>query len=143
LAGIENGKLELVPVEGNTGVSFTTIRLLITGSAKLLPARVTVPPTLVIAGLNPEIDGAPLLLPRTKFRLLVTEPFAVVTEMGPVVAPEGTTAIIFACDTETIVAPTPLNEIVFSDWFEPKLAPEIVTLVPAGPDEGLKLKIAG
>ena len=75
---------------------------------------------------------------------LVAVPLGVVTRIAPVVAPEGTVAVIWVAEftvklaevllkvTELVVNPVPL-----------KFVPVIVTEVPTGPEDGVKLVIVG
>ena len=76
---------------------------------------------------------------------LVAVPLGVVTRIAPVVAPEGTVAVIWVDEftvklvaetllkvTELVVNPVPL-----------KFVPVIVTEVPTGPEAGVKLVIVG
>ena len=79
-----------------------------------------------------------------KLVLLVAEPQAVVTLIGPVVVVEGTVALIWVAEgtvnvdvtllnvTEVVVNPVPL-----------KFVPVIVTDVPAGPEVGVNEVIVG
>lgn len=110
---------------------------------KPLPLIVTVVPTGPLDGLKLETTGAlpPPPLPTVKFVVLVPVPAGVVTEIGPVVAPVGTLALI--CELELAnhwVAPTPLN---LTEDTLLKLLPLMVTIVPTFPLVGLKLVIVG
>jgi hypothetical protein len=71
---------------------------------------------------------------------LVALPFGVVTPIGPVVAPDGTAAVI--CESEFTVkaAGVPLNPTAVAPV---KPLPVIVTDVPTGPLEGEKPLIEG
>jgi hypothetical protein len=76
-----------------------------------------------------------------KFDVLVAVPPAVVTLMGPVVAPVGTVAVIFVAElTMKVVALTPLN---LTEVAPVKFVPVIVTLDPTGPDMGENEVIVG
>ena len=71
-----------------------------------------------------------------KLVALVPVPPEVVTEMGPVVAPAGTVAVIrVLLFTVNVVADTPLN---FTEVAPVKAVPVITTDVPTGPLVGLK-----
>ena len=59
-----------------------------------------------------------------------------------VVAPEGTETTNWVADAELIVALVPLNATASCAVLELKFDPEIVTLVPTGPDFGLNVKNA-
>src|SRR6185436_9263594 len=78
------------------------------------------------------VNGAPLLAsPRTE------------TTTGPVAAPAGTAAVISAALHEPGVAATPLNVTRLVSCAAPKLDPVIVIAVPAAPEAGDRLLIAG
>ena len=57
--------------------------------------------------------------------------------MFPVVAPEGTGAMMPVALQLVAVAIVPLNEIVLVPWVVPKFAPVIVAGVPTGPAIGV------
>jgi hypothetical protein len=59
-----------------------------------------------------------------------------VTTTFPVVAPEGTGTTIEVGVQVAGVAATPLNVTVFPEGPDPKLLPEIVTVVPIEPEDG-------
>jgi hypothetical protein len=65
------------------------------------------------------------------------------TTTGPVVAPEGTVAIMLPAPQDVGVAATPLNINVLVPWVAPKLEPVTVTEVPTGPGEPETLLMAG
>jgi hypothetical protein len=72
---------------------------------------------------------------------LVAVPPVVVTEIAPVVAPEGTCAVIFVPVLTTNVGsgvPLKATAVVV-----PKAVPRMITLVPTGPEVGLKLVMVG
>jgi len=71
---------------------------------------------------------------------LVVVPPGVVTEIFPVVAPEGTVAVIFVDEVTENVAETPLN---FTAEALVKVLPVMTTVVPTRPDVGEKLVIWG
>jgi hypothetical protein len=71
---------------------------------------------------------------------LVPEPAGVVTTMRPLVAPEGTVAVILTAELTVKAAAAPLN---VTDVAPVKLAPLIVTTVPAPPAIGEKLVTRG
>jgi hypothetical protein len=72
---------------------------------------------------------------------LLTTPDTV-TSMLPVVAPLGTVAEILV-SLQLAVAGSPLKDTVFVPWLLPKLDPEMVTAVPAGPTVGDTLAMTG
>lgn len=71
---------------------------------------------------------------------LVAVPADVVTEIGPVVAPDGTLVLIWVLLTTLNDADVPLN---FTAEAPLKLLPLMVTEVPAAPLVGEKLEIDG
>ena len=100
---------------------------------KFVPLIVTPVPTAPIAGANDVRAGV------TVKRVVVTKGplLAVVTVMGPVVAPAGTVVVIVPEGLTEKAAVAPLNETAVAP-----VKPVIVTLVPAGPKvgaNGLKL----
>jgi hypothetical protein len=106
---------------------------------KLLPLTVTVPPTGPAFGVSDEIDGGvttvyvtPLLL--TPFTLTTTE---------PLVAPDGTWAVIDDAVQFVTLAVTPLNFTVLVPCDAPKLLPAIVTLLFTCPLLGVRELIEG
>src|SRR2546425_4776074 len=78
-----------------------------------------------------------------KFVVLVAVPPRVVTLMGPVVAPEGTIAVIVVVVAAVTVAGTPLNVTSFLLASGSKLVPVIVTAAPDSPLEGLNPVMVG
>jgi hypothetical protein len=75
-----------------------------------------------------------------KLVVLVAVPPGVVTEMGPVVAPVGTVAVIWVLEFTVYVAETWLNLTAVAPV---KLVPAIATEVPIGPTVGVKDVIVG
>lgn len=102
-----------------------------------VPVIVTDAPTPPLLGVKPVIVGAGM---NVKFVELCAVPPGVVTEMGPVLAPDGTVAVIWVSELKVNVAPTPLNVTAVA-LASP--VPEIVTEVPAPPLVGLKLLMTG
>ena len=104
---------------------------------KLVPLISTVVPSGPATGLNEPIagvtvkDAPPLGVPST------------VTTTGPVVAPAGTVTEIEVSLQSLAVAPVPLKVTVLVACAAPKLVPVISTVVPSGPESGLRLPIAG
>jgi len=83
-----------------------------------------------------------------KLVVLVAEPPGVVTLIGPVVAVEGTVAVIWVAEFTTNVAVTLLNvtEVVvkLAPLIVPlKFVPVIFTDVPTGPNSGVNEVIVG
>jgi hypothetical protein len=104
--------------------------------AKPLPLIVTVVPTGPLVGENDEIVGSTNTV---KSEALVAVPSAV-TLMGPVVAPEGTVAVIFVSESTSNTADFPLN---FTAVAPLKFVPLIVTDVPTTPPVGENEEIVG
>lgn len=71
----------------------------------------------------------------------MAEPPAVVTETGPLTAPDGTSTVIFLALSLIMRAVTPLVKV--TPLALDKLVPSIVTLVPIGPEAGANLVILG
>ncbi len=89
-----------------------------------------------------EITGT---LTTVKLAELVVVPPVVVTEIGPVVAPTGTAAVIWPGETTvTAVAASPLNATVGTVVVAlVRLLPLIVTISPTGPVVAVKLAMLG
>ena len=105
--------------------------------SKFVPVIVTGVPGVAIAGLNPEIAGAPFGGDTINEVLLVAEPAGEVTLIVPVVAPAGTVVMICVAVEEVTAAAAPLKVTVF--WLGVALnpVPEMVTNVPAAPPFGV------
>ena len=106
---------------------------------RFVPVIVTLVPGLPLAGVNDVIVGA---APTPKLVALVAaaEP-AVVTWIGPEVAPVGTVAVIDVPDTTVNeVAAVALNWTVVAPQ---KFVPVMVTTVPTGPPVGVNDVIVG
>ncbi len=106
---------------------------------KLLPVIVTNAPARPEVGDTLLIDGVGRTVKVTPFD---ARPPAVTT-MLPVVAAEGTAAMIEVALQLEIVAALPLNVTVLEPCVAPKLAPVIVTDIPTGPEAGDTLLIDG
>ena len=65
---------------------------------RFVPVIVTSVPTLPLAGVNELIAGPPEAV-TVKLEVLVAVPFGVVTEIRPVLAPFGTTAVICVAES--------------------------------------------
>ena len=103
---------------------------------KLVPAIVTVAPAAPVVGVKLVTVGAGTV----KLVADVPIPKAVVTLIGPVVAPIGTFVLIDVAVLVTIVAATLLKVTAVA---LPRLVPVIVTVAPPTPETGVKLVIAG
>jgi len=106
---------------------------------KLDPVIVTTVPTGPEEGFTFVIVGDGVTVKLTP--LLGKDP--TVTTTLPVVAPVGTEIPMLVSLQLTGAVGMPLNEMELNPFEAPKLLPLIVTEVPTGPDEGLKLVIAG
>jgi hypothetical protein len=73
--------------------------------------------------------------------LLVTPPTVTVT--GPLVAVEGTVALMLVPLQEVTFAVTPLNLTRLEPWLPPKPDPFTVIVPPTGAAGGLKLEMTG
>jgi hypothetical protein len=109
---------------------------------KFAPLIVTVVPTGPLVGVNPLTVGGEAGGAVTENAVeVVAVPPEVVTEIGPLVAPLGTVAVIcVSLATLYAAAWVPLNLTLDAPVNPP---PVIVTLVPGGPDPGLKPLIDG
>jgi hypothetical protein len=116
-------------------------RLSVGRTSKFVPFTVTAVPAVPMAGLKSEIVGVPLVPVTVKGELLVDDPPAVVTLMGPVVAPAGTLTVSCVAVAALTVACVPLKRTVFWLAVALKPTPEMVTVVPTGPCPGLKSTI--
>jgi hypothetical protein len=105
---------------------------------RFVPVMTTLAPTAPLAGANPEIVGDGITV---KPPALVTAPMGVVTPSGPIVAPDGTTAVICVAElTVKVVALTPLNR---TDVAPVRFVPPMTTFAPAPPLVGTMLPIVG
>ena len=107
---------------------------------RLVPVRVTDVPTGPLAGVKPVIVGAGVTVPVVKTAALAAVPPAAVTVIVPVVAPDGTTAVIRAAELVVNRAAVPLNATADAPV---KPVPLIWTRVPAGPEVGVNPEIVG
>src|SRR5258708_7704397 len=99
---------------------------------KPLPMIVIVPPTGASGGVMPVITG--FGTSKELLEALGTE--LTVTSIWPVLAPEGTVAMICVSVHVVAVAATPLNVRVLLRWFAWNPLPLIVTCVPDVPPTG-------
>jgi hypothetical protein len=107
---------------------------------KLEPLMVTLVPAGPLVGLKPEIEGAGGTVGTVKLLPLVAVPAAVVTLIGPVVAPAGTVAMSHVSQTTAKLAATPLN---LTDVAPARYVPLIATFRPESPELGRKLVSVG
>lgn len=94
----------------------------------------TVVPGSPLVGENDEIVGGDDGWPTVNVAALVAVPVAFVTEIGPVVAPLGTVAVMMSSETTEYPAATPPMTTLLA---APKLVPRIVTVVPEAPEVGV------
>jgi hypothetical protein len=106
---------------------------------KFVPVIVTEAPTAPLVGDSDVIVAVGTTV--NVMPLLVTPP--TVTTTVPVVAPVGTGVTMFVADHDVGVAANPLKVTVLVPCVAPKFAPAIVTAVPTGPDEGVRLAMPG
>ena len=106
---------------------------------KFVPVMVTWVPTGPELGVNKVIVGTEAV-PTVKFVALSAVPLAVVTLMGPVVAPAGTVVTICVALFDVIVAVVPLN---FTEVAPVRFVPMMVTGVPTGPEVGVNDVMVG
>ena len=104
---------------------------------KFVPVIVTLVPIVPLVGVKLVIEGGMVTV---KFEALFAVPSVVVTEMGPVVAPLGTGAVICVEETTVKLVAVPLN---VTPVVVERLVPLIVTVVPTGPLVGVKELIVG
>jgi hypothetical protein len=107
---------------------------------KFEPDMVTVVPTVPDVGERLEMLGAATTVKLTP--LLATPPAAVTTTL-PVVAPDGTTAVMLLALQLEIVAVFPLKATLPLPWLGPKFDPAITTDAPTAPVLGVKLLMLG
>lgn len=100
---------------------------------------------LIVAPWSPDVGLMEVITGtgRTaKFVVVVAVDPPTVTEMGPVVAPEGTVTVRELVVAAVTVATVPLNLTVSLAGVALKACPWIVTVVPMPPCAGVKLKMA-
>ena len=102
------------------------------------PPIVTTVPAGPEAGENPLIEGGGITV---KLPVLVAVPPGVVTDIGAVIAPAGTVAVI--CVFETTVNAAAFVVPNLTAVVQSKPVPLIVTTVPTGPEAGEKPVIVG
>jgi len=94
----------------------------------------TVAPTAPSVGVKELITGVGTV----KFVELLPVMPLTVTEIGPVVAPNGTEVVILVVVEAVTILSVPLNSTVFSEGTPLKLLPEITTTTPYAPLFGVK-----
>ena len=102
---------------------------------------VTVEPIIPIVGLKLVMVGWPFPVDIVKFAFEVAVPPGVVSVIGPVTDPLGTTTAIWFTVADVGVAFAPPNETPFWLAVELNPVPVIITVEPTGPLVGTKLRI--
>jgi hypothetical protein len=107
--------------------------------SKLVPLTVTAVPGVPTVGVKPLTVGKPFVEGDVTMNELALDddPDGALIPIGPVVAPEGTTATSCVGAAETTVAGVPLNVTVFWLGVALKPVPKIVTEVPTSPLPGV------
>jgi len=109
---------------------------------KFVPVMVTDAPIMPAGGANEIIVGSDTVVTVKLVAEVAVIP-ATVTAMEPVVAPSGTVTVMLVAALAVTVAATPLNVTVLLDVMALKFVPVIVTVVPIGPEAGVKLLMVG
>jgi len=123
----------LVTMVAGTPLNVTAVAL-----PRLTPVMVTLLPTAPEVGVKLVITGGPITV---KLMALIPTPLAAVTEMGPVLAPAGTVAMIDVAETTlNEVAGVLLNATAVTPS---RLVPLMVTVVPTAPVVGVNLVTVG
>src|SRR5438067_1500104 len=128
---------EICVAEFTVKVALVPLNFTEVAPVKFVPVIVTLVPTGPLIGAKLVMFGGFVTV---KELLLVAVPSGVVTLTGPVVAPAGTVAEICVDELTVKVALVPLK---VTEVAPVKLVPLIVTLVPTGPLEGVKLVMVG
>ena len=110
---------------------------------KFAPTIVTDAPTFAVAGVKSVIVGAAPAVMRTNCVSEVAVPPAVVTVIGPIVAPEGTITASDVAVAAATVAGVPLKLTVFIAAAGSKFAPLTVIINPAYCQPGANPVIKG
>jgi hypothetical protein len=119
-------------------VALVPLNVTAVAPVRFVPVTTTVAPTAPDVGVNDPSVGAASTV---KLATLVDVPPGVVTETGPVVAPAGTVAVIWALEsTVNDVAVTPLNLTALAPV---RLVPVITTVAPTAPLAGRKEATVG
>ena len=135
--------LEVTEVGAARAKVFTISRSLAGVRSKFAPLIVTNVLGATAVGENEEMLGFPDEEVTVNEAELVTVPAGAVTEIVPVVAPDGTVTTSCVAEALLIVAVVPLNFTVSLAGVALKFEPEMVTCVPTSPDLGLKDRIVG
>ncbi len=121
--------------ESTTKLAGTPLKVTAVAPVKLVPVITTLEPGSPLAGENAVTPGAVV-----KSIALVAVPAELDTVIRPVVAPEGTVAVIRVEELTVNWADTPLN---VTEVMAVKFVPLIVTEVPGAPEVGVKDVMVG
>jgi hypothetical protein len=134
-----DGTVAVNVVEFNTvtPVEFTPLKLTVGVPLKLVPFTVTKVPVPPELGLKPVTVGGVVTV---KLVPLVPVPDPFTTVIAPVLAPDGTVALMLVVLFTVYTASVPLNLTLVTAV---KLLPVMLTLVPTGPVPGVKLLTVG
>jgi hypothetical protein len=107
---------------------------------KFVPVIITVAPGAPLDGVKPVKVGIGNTVKLVA--VVIATPFTII-DIGPVIAPAGTIALILVEVDEVMSATIPLNDTWLSASGVLKLVPVMVTIAPTAALEGLKLVIVG
>jgi hypothetical protein len=124
------------PERANVGVRLTFSRLFWSAESKFVPAMVRAVPIVAIADDKLAMVGA-FALATVKAVALLADPDGLVTAIVPVVAETGTVTVSFDAVAADTIAEAPLNVTVLLAGVGLNPTPEIVTVVPVGPESGV------
>lgn len=133
------GTVAMIFMPLNLKLAVVTLKLTCVAPFRFAPEIVTEMPTGPLAGEKPLMVGGALET-TVNVDALVPVPPGVVTEIGPLVAPEGTVAVICVSRLTVKVALVPLN---FTDVAPLNALPVMVTVTPVPPLVGVNPLIAG
>ena len=134
--------VEVTAVGTAVDVMFTSSLSFAGVESKFAPTMLMEVAGAAICGAKESIRGAPPEAVTVKDSAVVMLPAGEEIVRGPLVEPTGTETTSWVADAELIVAPVPVKVTVSCAGLELKFEPEIVTLVPTGPDFGLNVKNA-
>lgn len=117
--------------------SLTPLKVTFVTVERFSPSKVTAVPVVPTVGEKSVMIGP---VPVRKLLLVVKLPLAVLTKMGPVVAPEGTVALIWVEEVTVALAVTPPILTVVGLI---KFPPLTITVELTAPNVGLKPEMVG
>jgi hypothetical protein len=142
LAGTDVVKVVVVAAVTVAKVPLKRTTLSVSVVLKFVPKSVTSAPGAPLVGVNPVKVGVGSTV-NVPALVMVTPVPLTRTEMGPVVAPEGTSTVKVVADALVTVARVPLNRTVLLAIVELKLVPVIVTVAPTAALVGVNPVIVG